>query len=267
MSEEQRIVQWLQEECEGEDTFADDYLSSDQEDDVINNSDHDSGSEHSVEEEEEAGVTFSTGPTYIGKDKVTLWNKHAPSQRRRRLARNIVVHLPGVKGEARNATTILEAWSLFFPDVVIEEITKHTNIRLRKIRQNYNRESDVIDTNVEEIKALIGLLYLAGVLKSSHLNVLDLWATDLTAPEVFRMVMTYRCFYLLLRALRFDDEATRQTRRAMDKLAPIRNVFDGFVDRCLKNYSVSEYVTLDEMLESFRGRCSFRQYMPKKPAK
>lgn len=29
-------------------------------------------------------------------------------------------------------------------------------------------------------------------------------------------------------------------------------------------YSVSEYVTVDEMLKPFRGRCGFRVYMPKK---
>ena len=33
------------------------------------------------------------------------------------------------------------------------------------------------------------------------------------------------------------------------------------------NYSVGEYVTLDEMLESFRGKCRFRQYIANKPAK
>lgn len=258
---EGHIVQWLQEESDGEQNVT---QSSEDEDDFVINSDHESNSEQSEGEEV---TTFHVGPTYVGKDNVTLWNRHAPSQQRRRSVRNIVLHLPGVKGPARDAKSILEAWKLFFPDVVIEDITHHTNIRLRKIRQNYQRESDVLDTNAEEIKALLGLLYMAGVLRSSHLNVSDLWTTDGTAPEIFRMVMSYKRFYLLLRALRFDDEATRQNRRALDKIAPIRNIFDGFVERCLQNYSVSEYVTLDEMLESFRGRCSFRQYMPKKPAK
>ncbi|XP_071053651.1 piggyBac transposable element-derived protein 4-like [Onthophagus taurus] len=38
-------------------------------------------------------------------------------------------------------------------------------------------------------------------------------------------------------------------------------------DESLKCYNVSEYVTIDEMLHSFRGRCSFVQYIPSKPAK
>ncbi|KRZ55881.1 PiggyBac transposable element-derived protein 4 [Trichinella nativa] len=32
-------------------------------------------------------------------------------------------------------------------------------------------------------------------------------------------------------------------------------------------YNPSENVTVDERLYSFKGRCQFRQYMPKKPAK
>lgn len=34
-----------------------------------------------------------------------------------------------------------------------------------------------------------------------------------------------------------------------------------------KNYTVSEFLTVDEMLESFRGRCSFRQFIKSKSAR
>ncbi|KAG8304033.1 hypothetical protein J6590_103859 [Homalodisca vitripennis] len=34
-----------------------------------------------------------------------------------------------------------------------------------------------------------------------------------------------------------------------------------------KDYSLSEYVTVDEMLEAFCGRCSFRRYIPDKAAR
>lgn len=36
---------------------------------------------------------------------------------------------------------------------------------------------------------------------------------------------------------------------------------------CKKNYSLSQTVTIDEILDAFRGRCSFRQCIPSKPAK
>lgn len=53
----------------------------------------------------------------------------------------------------------------------------------------------------------------------------------------------------------------------LDKLAPIRDLFDEIVASFKKYYSPSQFVTIDEKLEAFRGRCSFRQYIPSKPNK
>ena len=53
----------------------------------------------------------------------------------------------------------------------------------------------------------------------------------------------------------------------MDKLAPIRQISEMLVENCKKNYTQSEFVTIDDMLVAFRGRAPFRQYIPSKPAK
>jgi hypothetical protein len=60
------------------------------------------------------------------------------------------------------------------------------------------------------------------------------------------------------------------TRRALDntdRLASIRSIFERFVKQLPRHFTPSENVTVDEQLVPFRGRCSFVQYMPKKPAK
>lgn len=59
----------------------------------------------------------------------------------------------------------------------------------------------------------------------------------------------------------------RIQRREIDKLAPIKEFFELFVENCKKCFSPSEYVTIDEQLIKFRGRCPFRVYLPNKPAK
>jgi len=79
--------------------------------------------------------------------------------------------------------------------------------------------------------------------------------------------MSEKRFSLLLRAVRFDDIETMNVRRAIDKLAPIRTVFDDFVRQCKENYTVGDNCTIDKMLEGFQGRYSFRQYIPNKPNK
>lgn len=241
-------------------------------DDVLEINDQDSNSEQSEGEElpglNESQQDLNTRLCFVGKDKKSLWSKFpvVASQTKTR-SRNIVTQSSGVIGKARETKTILDAWQLYFPDFVIGEIVGHTNKYIQKLRTNYSRDRDAADTNMEEIKALIGLLYLAGVLRSSHLNLRDLWAQDGTGVEIFRLTMGINRFQFLLRALRFDDLDDREERKKHDKLAPIRKFFDGFVERCKANYAVCEFVTIDEMLEPFRGRCGFRQYMPNKPAK
>lgn len=70
-----------------------------------------------------------------------------------------------------------------------------------------------------------------------------------------------------MRSIRFDDKETREERAKQDNLAPVRYSLDHFTEKCVQHYSVGSYVTIDEMLEAFRGRCKFRQYIANKPAK
>ncbi|XP_055928586.1 piggyBac transposable element-derived protein 4-like [Argiope bruennichi] len=104
-------------------------------------------------------------------------------------------------------------------------------------------------------------------MKSQHTNVEQLWASDGTGIQILRAAMSYKRFLFLLRCIRFDDIDTGAERRKSDKLAAIRSIWDSFVQNCLKSYNTSEFVTIDEMLHPFRGRCSWIQYIPNKPAK
>ena len=58
-----------------------------------------------------------------------------------------------------------------------------------------------MDTNVEEMRAMFGLLYKAGMMRSNHLNLSDLWSNDGFSLDYFRAVMSKTRFYLLLQAL------------------------------------------------------------------
>lgn len=149
------------------------------------------------------------------------------------------------------------------PDEVVQKIVRYTNLFIDLIQSKYSRDRDCKKTSIEETKALFGLLYYAGVLKASHLNAEELWEE----VQLFKCVTSLQRFRFLLRMLRFDDKNTRVQRLEVDKLAPFREVFDFVVKKCQANFSAGEYITIDEMLWAFRGRCRFRQYMRNKPAK
>lgn len=236
-------------------------------------SEHNTDSEQSEGEEDEQmyvpdeHIAYAGVHHFTGKDRSTHWMAHPARPNVRTPRKNIVSHLPGVRNIAKNANTGRECWELFLTRDMVEHIVNCTNIYIAKIRPKYGRERDCRDTDITEIYALIGLLYMAGVKKAQYLNTKELWADDLTAPQCFRLAMSRERFHLLLRALRFDNIHDRDERKKIDNLAPIRQIFDQFVTKCQQNYQVGEYCTVDEMLENFRGRCKFRQYIANKPAK
>ncbi|XP_070400479.1 piggyBac transposable element-derived protein 4-like [Nothobranchius furzeri] len=119
-----------------------------------------------------------------------------------------------------------------------------------------------------ELRALFGLLILAGVHRSRGESSASLWGEE-TGRPIFRATMSLGRFHMLTATLRFDDRLTRAARRLVqqDKLAPLREVWDLWAARLPLAYNPGEDVCVDEQLVGFRGRCNFKQYMPSKPAK
>ncbi|GLD46315.1 piggyBac transposable element-derived protein 4-like protein [Lates japonicus] len=113
---------------------------------------------------------------------------------------------------------------------------------------------------------MLGIFIFSGGQKDNHLSTKEMWNPSTGAP-VYRAAMSEGRFSFLLACLRFDDPDTRQERQAMDKFAPIRKIWDIFIDNCKKLYVPGENITVDKQLLAFRGRCPFRMYIPNKPAK
>lgn len=47
---------------------------------------------------------------YVGKDKITKWRKHQYPQNVRTRSQNVIYHLPGTKGNARQASSLCSAF-------------------------------------------------------------------------------------------------------------------------------------------------------------
>lgn len=202
----------------------------------------------------------------VGKDG-TRWSQIPPKLTRLR-PHNIMVKLPGVVGQtAKSAKTEIECWNLFFSVNILAMIVEYTNQHINSLKEKFLRDRNCRQTDTTEIKIFFGLLYLAGVFRGGHRNNTDFWASDGLGVEIFRLAMSEKRFRFLLRSLRFDNRETREGRRAIDKLAAVREFFNCIIDNCQMHYYLGQNVTIDEMLPGFRGRCGFRQYIPSKPNK
>jgi len=86
-------------------------------------------------------------------------------------------------------------------------------------------------------------------------------------PKVARVRRKNIVMRLPLSVIRFDDKAKRTRRRLEDKMAAFREIWVKYIDLCKSLYLVGSAFCVDEQLLPFRGRCGFRQYMPKTPSK
>lgn len=206
------------------------------------------------------------GPPYY-------WTTEEPRRAVRTPASNIVRGMPGLTASARilgNSPDRVDVWGLLFDKSMIQIIVNNTNVKLASVRERLGpntEKSNYQNTNVVEINAYIGLLLFSSILKSANEKIESLFSKGITGRPVFTATMSAKRFEVLTSCLRFDDANSREERKSRDKAAAISEIFQMFVENSKKSYTVSEFLTVDEMLVPFRGRCSFKVYMPKKQKK
>ncbi|XP_055306660.1 LOW QUALITY PROTEIN: piggyBac transposable element-derived protein 4-like [Sitodiplosis mosellana] len=137
-------------------------------------------------------------------------------------------------------------------------------ISYRQVNES-GRDREWKDTNSDEVYALIGILLHCGAEKANSVQIKDLFHES--HMPFYRAVMSLERCEQLLRFLRFDNTRSRLDRLRLDKLAPIRFIWDKFLTNLTLPFIPSKELCTDEQLLVSRNRCSFRQYIPSKPGK
>lgn len=120
---------------------------------------------------------FYIGRENRGKKEPSRWYLEPLVPRNSRTPnRNIIpaFHRPGPQGNAKRATNPLASLLCIIDDEMIRHVVLSTNIYIDKIRNRFSRDRDAKHTDELEIKSLLGILYICGVLKSSRRNVFEL---------------------------------------------------------------------------------------------
>lgn len=202
----------------------------------------------------------------LGKNRY-VWSTSKGNTSTRTSARNIVRTSRGPSRSCRGLTGEISCFDTFFTNEIYEEIVKWTNVEISVKKSMYQTvTSTQSDTNILEIKALVGLLIMSAALKDNHLTSDELFNSNYCG-SAYVAVMSRERFDFLLRCLRFDDRDQRLQRSRSELFTPIRIIWDMLITQCRNNYVPGTNVTIDEQLLGFRGRCKFRMYIPNKPAK
>ncbi|GLV50917.1 hypothetical protein CBL_20994 [Carabus blaptoides fortunei] len=151
------------------------------------------------------------GNYYYGKNWYK-WAKNPPNKNVRTLAYNLVSHLPGLKGPARDMLNI---------------ILEYTNIKITELSYHYHGNhvtfADYLDMN--ECEIISGISILGGNFQIWREDTASLFSTDGTGRPIFRATMSQNRFLFILSAIRFDNAASRKDRIVEgDKLAAVSQI-------------------------------------------
>jgi hypothetical protein len=188
-------------------------------------------------------------------------------------AANVLTQSEGLTALGKTCTNMAHGFGFFMSRDMVTLIMRETNRQANacvsewnNVHPNADHQRVWIDTDEVELCAFMGLLIHAGSQKSSKENLDDLWSAKYGRP-IYRATMSLTRFKELMRFCRFDNHVTREARKATDKLAPIRDLWEMFQASLPRAYKPGSDVTVDEQLVVSRGRFSFRQYIPSKPGK
>nr|XP_022908188.1 piggyBac transposable element-derived protein 4-like [Onthophagus taurus] len=151
------------------------------------------------------------------------------------------------------AATPKEAFQLFVTPVIIQEIVNCTNLEGKRVYGAKGKPWK--DVTVDEFLHSVVYLFMrklteAGMFLRENYFVMNL-PILYTEPQC-------------------PDLTTREppnARLGTNKLAMVSYIWDLFIQQCKTCVIPDTNVTIDEQLVGFRGRFTFVQYMPSKPAK
>ena len=96
------------------------------------------------------------------------------------------------------------------------------------------------------------------------------WSNDdFFGNQGIKRVMTKNRFEEISQYLHFNDSTMEPARGAVNfnRLFKVRTVIYYVRSRCQNNFKPTKNISVDEGMVAFRGRLSFKQYMPAKPTK
>ena len=121
-------------------------------------------------------------------------------------------------------------------------------------------------TTSEEIRVLLGLMFIRGVMKQKLRNIYTVYFHKSSNP-IYKATMRINRFKFLVRCIQFDNFTARPQRWRPDRFAAFREFFKCFNENCAQLRKPSEYLTIHESLYPHQGKIVIRQYNPNKPAK
>ena len=120
-----------------------------------------------------------------------------------------------------------------------------------------------------EFKGYMGLLLFFGLTNKNNISLHRLWNTSSIDHNDWASASMPRDRFIFINSkITFDDVDFRDVTSKNDpKFHKMREIFSIVKEHFRLEMEPGSNLCVDEQLYSFRGRCSFKQFMPLKPAR
>lgn len=159
-------------------------------------------------------------------------------------------------------------FKFLFDSTTVHTVVECTNKRIDR-EARVKHDSVMQHVTEHEVYAFIGVCILLGVLHKRNVDVHEIWSEKkghLHRVHWATVAMSCQRFTLLSSLLTFDDIDTRASRCAQDPgFFKMQDIFERVRKKCCTAYQPGGHLTVDETLYPYRGKCSLRRHIPKKP--
>ena len=197
------------------------------------------------------------------------WNNNGTARNRFVFTGN-----PGIKARIDDASDPLEFFKLFFTDELIDIIVTETNryagqflAENQGALKERSRAKEWKETDAKEIKVFLALLLMQGIVYKPDIEQYFSKRPSLYTP-FFRDVMDKDRFILLSKFLHFaNNEGYDPDGPIPRKLYKLWPILEHMNKRFSEVYKPERDVAVDESLLLWKGRLSWKQYIPSKRAR
>ena len=176
---------------------------------------------------------------------------------------------PGLNVPMQDSKSVYETFQLFVTDDILETMTTETNRYANQYFQRNPAKRTTItwknwkDVDLGEMKRFLALIFLMGIIKKTDIK--SYWSTKpMLATPFFGQTMSRNRFECILIMFHLSDN-TAVPAQPVDKLRKVRNLYDHLSQKFETTYTPNGNIAVDESMIPWRGRVSFRQFIPSKP--
>lgn len=168
----------------------------------------------------------------------------------------------------------VECFYKFFPQNIFEHVAEQTNLYFNQCVDKtfefppHSRVHKWKEINSLDIKVFVAAEIGMGLCNKSELFSYFENKFWLTQTPGFRQLFTKNKYFLMKSFLHFNDNINQipKGNNGYDQLYKIRPIIDMTKNTYLEYFEPGEALSVDETMIKFKGRLSFKQYLPSKPS-